>query len=614
MSQNQVENLELQNQNLMADYQETLIKCNLCEKNNQLGIKYDLCNHSICLNCIYKYFLSSGFQGLDLEGVKTNCPKCKKGEKQLSLDDFDEYLKDLISSKNEIKNEKNIKNIHEMTDSNFCQTHKEEKLTKYCKDCDFCYCDKCINELHQINCPNHELIDIEHKKDNITNNKNNNKINNKSNKFDEIMNKNDNLKQLMENQKIFLQKLESEKIKFNVEIEKILNDLTLLEKNYNQKYLFFQTAMEKIFDIINLSYLNYYTSSQEEQNQFAITKSLMDINYINKKLDFSEINIQLQKDLNQIMSDTNFFSYELQWSSFEYKKSFQLKSKDENAGEDCVTKIIELTELNQIVAGLIGGQIYIWNLNDQNKEKEIDAHKSAIWAMIKLSNNMIASGSSDKTIKIWNINDFDKPIVLKGHNGTIFCLGELEKYKIISGSEDRTIKIWDILEKRSCIQTIRNDSKINCLYILPEPGFIITGGDDNLLKIWNIYSSLVTDILQGHECTIWSIVGLNSDSSLIASGSSDNSIIVWDLNNLKIVYTLEGHDNTISSLRMMKNGLLLSSSWDTTIKIWNLKTKSCIVSLEGHKNIVWDVIEMEDGNIASCSSDNSIIVWEKKSN
>ena len=236
MSQNQVENLELQNQNLMADYQETLIKCNLCEKNNQLGIKYDLCNHSICLNCIYKYFLSSGFQGLDLEGVKTNCPKCKKGEKQLSLDDFDEYLKDLISSKNEIKNEKNIKNIHEMTDSNFCQTHKEEKLTKYCKDCDFCYCDKCINELHQINCPNHELIDIEQKKDNITNNKNNNKINNKLNKFDEIMNKNDNLKQLMENQKIFLQKLESEKIKFNVENEKILNDLTLLEKRFSNSW------------------------------------------------------------------------------------------------------------------------------------------------------------------------------------------------------------------------------------------------------------------------------------------------------------------------------------------------------------------------------------------
>ena len=122
----------------------------------------------------------------------------------------------------------------------------------------------------------------------------------------------------------------------------------------------------------------------------------------------------------------------------------------------------------------------------------------------------------------------------------------------------------------------------------------------------------VTDILQGHECTVWSITSLNSDSSIIASGSSDNSIIIWDLNNLKIIFTLEGHENTISSLRLMNNGLLLSSSWDATIKIWNLKTRTCLTNLKGHKNIVWDVIQLSDGNIASCSSDNSIIVWEKK--
>ena len=156
------------------------------------------------------------------------------------------------------------------------------------------------------------------------------------------MNKNENLKQLMENQKIFVQKLESEKIKFNVEIEKIINDLTSLQENYAQKYFLFQSAMESIFDIINFSYLIYYTSSKEEQNQLAITKNLLDINYINKKLDFTEINNQVKKDLSEIASNTNFFSYELQWSSFEYKKSFELKSQDENAGEDCVTKIIEL--------------------------------------------------------------------------------------------------------------------------------------------------------------------------------------------------------------------------------------------------------------------------------
>lgn len=609
------DNQEIKNQNMIEFYQGELVNCEICKQKEQVGISSFSCNHSICFNCIYKFFLSSGLKGLDIENVKIICPLCKNGEKELSFEEFSQYLKILTSDKNVIKFqiEQNNRNLKETNEENCCKTHKDRKVIKFCKNCNMNLCDKCITELHVKFYQNHVLVDIEQENNTNIKNQTNNDANEKTNIIYETMQKNEELKDLLNNQNSFLQKLESEKIKFNVEIDKLINDLKSIKDNYAKKYIAFQNNIEKIFEIINLTYLNYHISSEEEKNQISITKNLLDINYLSKKLDFSDINNQLQKNLNLIMYDTNLFSYEFQWSTFEYKKAYKLTSQEEDKGEDCVTKIIELAELNQIVAGLIGGQIYVWNLADQAKEKEINAHKSAIWAMIKLSNNMIASGSSDKTIKIWNISDFEKPIILKGHNGTIFCLGELEKYKIISGSEDRTIKIWDILEKRNCIMTIFSDSKINCLHILPDPGFIITGGDDNLLKIWNIYSNHVTDKLQGHECTIWSITSLNSDSSIIASGSSDNSIIVWDLKSLKIIFTLEGHENTISCLRIMDNGLLLSSSWDSTIKIWNLKTRSCLANLKGHKNIVWDVIQLSDGNIASCSSDNSIIIWEKKS-
>ena len=610
-----LENQYIKHQNIIMDYQGELLTCEICKQKEQIGINYSSCNHSICLNCVYKFFLSSGFKGLDIENVRSICPLCKNGEKELSLEEFSQYLKILISSKNEITFQIEEKNkiIESMTGRNYCKTHPNRELIKFCKNCGMNLCDMCINEIHGKFYPNHALIDVKQENINSIKNQSNNKTDEKSNIIYETMEKKEELKDLIKNQNSFLQKLESEKIKFNVEIDKLINDLKSIKDNYGKKYFTFQTNIEKLFEIINLTYLNYHISPEEEKKQISITKNLLDINYLSKKIDFSDINNQLQKTIDEIMFDKNLFSYEFQWSTFEYKNAYKLSSKEEDKGEDCVTKIIELADLNQIVAGLIGGQIYIWNLESQNKEKEINAHKSAIWAMIKLSNSMIASGSSDKTIKIWKISDFEKPIVLRGHNGTIFCLGELEKYKIISGSEDRTIKIWDILEKRNCIMTILSDSKINCLHILPDPGFIITGGDDNLIKIWNIYSKHVTDILLGHECTIWSITAINSDSSIIASGSSDNSIIVWDLKNLKSLFILEGHENTISCLRMMNNGLLLSSSWDTTIKIWNLKTRTCLANLKGHKNIVWDVIELDDGNIASCSSDNSIIIWEKKS-
>ena len=436
------ENQEIKRQNIANDYKRDLLSCEICGVKDQIGIIYSSCNHSICFNCVYKFFLSSGFKGLDIESIKSICPLCKNGEKEISLDDFSQYLQILVTSKDEInfQTEDINRNTDEINYENHCRTHKNRKLVKLCKNCGINLCDMCINELHERNYPNHELVDIQQEINNNSKNQSNKNINEKVNKIYETISKNTELKELQENQKSFLEKLESEKIKFNIEIDKILNDLKSLRDNYSKKYFEFQTNIEKIFEIINFSYLNYHISSPEDKNQISITKKLLDINYVSKKLDFTEINTQLKRSLSEIMFDTNYFSYEFQWSTFEFKKSFKLLSQEENKGEDCVTKIIELEDLNKIVAGLIGGQIYIWNLDEKSKEKEINAHKSAIWAMIKLSNNMIASGSSDKTIKIWNIDDFDKPIVLKGHAGTIFCLGELEKYKIISGSEDRTIK------------------------------------------------------------------------------------------------------------------------------------------------------------------------------
>ena len=610
----------MENQEIMKqkennfEFNEELLNCQMCQKNDQIGIVYANCNHSICFNCVYKIFLSEGFKGLDKELVKFICPICNNGEKELPFENIIQNLKILISTKNEIRFQTEIKNknLEEINEGNFCKIHKDKKLIKFCKNHRMNLCELCISEIHEREFQDHELIDLQQENYNKKRQNNNSNGSENDNIIYEIMQNNHELEDLLKNQNSFMQKFESEKIKFCVEIDKLINDLKSIKDNYCKKYFAFQNNVQKIFEIINLAYLNYYISHDDDKMQISITKNLVDINYISKKLDFSEINIQLQKSLNEIMFEQDFFKYEFQWSTFEFKKAYELTAKGENKGEDCVTKIIELENLNQIVAGLIGGQIYIWSLDGKEIEKEINAHKSAIWEMIKLSNNMIASGSSDKTIKIWNILDFEKPIVLRGHTGTIFCLAELEKYKLISGSEDRTIKIWDILEKRNCIMTINSDSKINCLHILPDPGFIITGGDDNLIKIWNIYSKHVTDILQGHECTVWSITSLNSDNSIIATGSSDNSIIIWDLKNLKSIFILEGHENTISCLRMMNNGLLLSSSWDATIKIWNLKTRTCLTSLKGHKNIVWDVIQLTDGSIASCSSDNSIIVWEKK--
>ena len=584
--------------------------CEKCSLNSKSLVTYS-CSHKLCFNCIFKYFLSSSFKGLTTYSISSVCPKCQKGNLEINLDDYIQLLNLLLVQKNPNfgQEDNNNENIEEMTENKFCKIHKDKKVIKYCNQCSIALCEKCLMEIHNRKFPNHIVSDIKE-----FGSERNNSYKSFST-FDKAIN-NKQINDLQDKETTFMQKLESDSIKIQTKVDQIIKDLNFFLDNYINKLNLFQNNMKKIFQIINLTYYNYYTSNPTDKSEITISKELNDFNIISKKIELNDINFPVQKLIKDFNVEESIFDFELQYIGTNYRKKFELKpKKGDEIQPDCVTKIVEIKQINKIVSSLINGQIFVWDIYSKKIEYTIDAHKSAIWSMIKLSDDMVATGSSDKWIKIWNIvNSSSYPdIKLKGHRGTIFCLGEIEKNKLLSGSDDRTIKLWDLVEKK-CIMSLEdpNGSKINCLLILQDPGFIVTGGDDNLLKIWNIYSDYVPNTLSGHECTVWSLTSIIKDDTIIASGSSDNTIKIWDLISLKCLFTLDGHENSISSLKLLNNDLLISASWDQLIKIWNLKTKSCLITLEGHTDIIWDVIQLDNGDLASCSSDKKIIVWTKE--
>ena len=611
-------------------------RCEKCFANNKDTIVFSCGkeSHSICFNCTFIYFISSNFEGLTTNSITTKCPKCQNGILEINLEDYIKILELLLVQKNPnfSLEESNKKSFGEIGENKVSKAPQKKGITDSNKK------------------------DGKESKNNLS--------------FEKLINNNE-INKLQENEKKFLQGLESKSIEAQIKVNQIVKDLNNLLQNYINKIYLFQNNMKKIFQIINLTYYNYYTSSNKDKKEINISQKLEDFSLF-KNIDFDELDISFNKENKkkrenrELIYKEPHFNFQLQFSGTQYEERFRLYQKREEESDrknqkkekevkECVTKIIEFDKGNKIISSMMNGQILVWDVNYKELLFTIDAHESAIWAMIKLSDDKIATGSSDKLIKIWDVlNENTEPImVLKerpkkkdnkegkgkaknvkneknlknekdknalktvkkaggGHKGTVFCLAEIEKNKLLSGSEDRTIKLWD-LTLEECIKTLEDpyDSKINCLYVLKDPGFIVTGGDDNLLKIWNVYSTYVPNILSGHECTIWSIVSINDDDSIIASGSSDNTIKIWDLIALKCLFTLSEHENSISSLRLLNNNLLVSSSWDSTVKIWNLITKTCIQTLEGHTNIVWDVIQMGTGDIVSCSSDGDIIIWSK---
>ena len=72
------------------------------------------------------------------------------------------------------------------------------------------------------------------------------------------------------------------------------------------------------------------------------------------------------------------------------KKNLEYIKQKKKEPKECVTKLLEIDKGNKIISSMINGQILVWHVYykekgytiDAHLEYTIDAHESAIWAMI----------------------------------------------------------------------------------------------------------------------------------------------------------------------------------------------------------------------------------------
>ena len=101
---------------------------------------------------------------------------------------------------------------------------------------------------------------------------------------------------------------------------------------------------------------------------------------------------------------------------------FQKKESKKNlVGHTSYIRGILLISNEKIASCDQDGKIIIWNIENCDCLKKIEAHSDAIWSLGNLSNNKIISCSRDKTIKVWDINECIC-LTLNGHVDEVFCL------------------------------------------------------------------------------------------------------------------------------------------------------------------------------------------------
>jgi WD40 repeat protein len=215
--------------------------------------------------------------------------------------------------------------------------------------------------------------------------------------------------------------------------------------------------------------------------------------------------------------------------------------------------------------------VIIWKrATNQEFEKvlAIKLHSAVILSLCKITDAVFVSGGGDKVILICNLSG-EVYKTFSEHTNWVWQVIKLKEDVIASGSEDKTIKIWNTGADYS-LETFEEESPVFCLAYNAETNQLISGnlnGEITIRTLTNDFKQLNIQRVKIHDGIIRTIKIINN--RLIATGGEDNKVKIWDNQSGQLITELE-HANFVQSLERMDDNTLLSASYDGTIKTWKI--------------------------------------------
>jgi WD40 repeat protein len=150
--------------------------------------------------------------------------------------------------------------------------------------------------------------------------------------------------------------------------------------------------------------------------------------------------------------------------------------------------VCSLTKLNtniHLAAGVRNGDINIYNINDGNLVSSLKGHTSAVYDLVQISNELLASSSQDETVRIWNLTTNTCKFILTGQTYSVVVLKQITPSILASGSSDKTIKLWDITSGQLIRTLTGHTSYIYYSVDLLNSQTLVSGSGDETIKLWN---------------------------------------------------------------------------------------------------------------------------------
>jgi len=288
-------------------------------------------------------------------------------------------------------------------------------------------------------------------------------------------------------------------------------------------------------------------------------------------------------------------------------------------------------------------KIKVWNYETGEIVRTIDAHWLKINALIKLTNESVASCSDDQTVTVWNpfngilINNFTS------HSAAVILLIQMSNGFLASASADKNIKIWDPFGS-SIVDIPNAHSDVITSIICLDDGSLASGSEDSAIKIWRSSDGQMLKQLPIYSRRVLHIAEASKKN--IVAAYDDKFIKVWDKDTNNQVFSEEKDDDmeliqskfekyfayscgNLIEVRYPSGAFIQSMTHPTEVKSIQLLDSNTIISASTNLNI-WNFVNgsyndipqpanitftniLPNGYLAAGYENGTVRIWEMSS-
>ncbi len=279
----------------------------------------------------------------------------------------------------------------------------------------------------------------------------------------------------------------------------------------------------------------------------------------------------------------------------------------------------------RIAAGLEGGEVRVWNINDAEKPVQVLPGDRTVTQLAWSPDNRRLAAASAEQILVYGppLPNTQPPVELILHQTTVCeapvqrlqftpdarrlltsltsgrldewtCAGPEQRRQfahggpvygtavskdgtiVVSCSADQTVRVWDNITGQQKFSLTGHRGAVHSVALSADETFVVSSGADGTLRLWDIVGGRQLKQLAAWETTMYS-VAIHPAGGLVAAAGADRRVHLLDLISGTEVRSMSGHTDYIHSVAFNPDGSrLLSYGYAGQLKTWSTVDGSVI--------------------------------------